>query len=339
MEAAGWTIDTSDANVWQADSSFIGYRGSPSAGIALSLSGYGTLDLTFSNDNSASSDTVEVFLDSASVATATYSDSLKTVSMDFTHGSTVQIKGNGDAIIGVKGLAFKCMMQEVLPRVVIKQGEFDAPGEYAAWPAEACYHEYELEGNWSGTVNLSSSSLPTDSEGLFTVQYSCSKGSDITTRSITVEVRHPIKLEGLTNVIVRQSSGGTFSDPGVSCVGRDLVPLAVASDPTSLPLDSVGEFSITYSCTDGSSRTSSLVRYVQVAPAIELRGDATVVLEKGSTWTDPGAQCVDTDGGLIISTASQVVDMSTAALTIVTYSCTDSSGTVWTTARPGDSHI
>ncbi|CAK9091128.1 unnamed protein product [Durusdinium trenchii] len=331
MAAAGWTINTSDANVWLADG-YIGYRGSPSAGIALTLSGYGTLDLTFGNDNTSSSDTVEVFLNAVSEATATNSESPKTVAIDFTHGSNLEIKANGDAVIGVRGLAFKCMMQQALRRVVIKEGEFDAPGEYTSWPAEACYHEYELAGTWSGSVNLSSSSVSTASEGLFTVQYACSKDSVETTRSMIVEVRHPIKLEGLTNMILRQSDG-SFSEPGVSCIDRDLKPLSVSSSPASLQLDEVGEFSITYSCVDSKGRTSTMVRYVQVSPAIELRGDAVVVLEKDSTWNDPGAQCVDTNGGLIIYTASPDLNMSTAAETTVTYSCTDSNGTVWTTSR------
>lgn len=64
MESAGWTIDTSDTNAWQEDSSYIGYRGSPSAGISLTLTGYGTLELTFGNGNAAATDTVEVLLDS-----------------------------------------------------------------------------------------------------------------------------------------------------------------------------------------------------------------------------------------------------------------------------------
>ena len=56
--------------------------------------------------------TSEVLLDSVSVATASNSESEKTVSIDFTDGNTLQINDKGDAIILVKGLAFKCLMQE-----------------------------------------------------------------------------------------------------------------------------------------------------------------------------------------------------------------------------------
>jgi len=59
-----------------------------------------------------------------------------------------------------------------------------------------------------------------------------------------------------------------------------LVPLAVSTSPSSIALDNLGEYSFTYSCTDSSSRTSTKIRYVQVAPAIELKGDAVIVIEK-----------------------------------------------------------
>jgi len=333
MAAAGWTIDTADANVWQSDSSYIGYRGSPSAGISLTLSGYGTLELTFGNGNNAASNTVEVLLDSVSQATASSSESEKTISVDFTNGNVLAIKNNGDSIILVKGLAFKCMFQEMWPRVVIQSGEFDAPSGYTPWPAEDCYHEFELEGSWTGTVSLSTSSVSTASEGIFTVAYSCTKDNVESTRSLIVQVRHPIRLNGLPDMIVRQSSGGTFNDPGAACVSRDLVPLTVTASPSSLSLDTVGEYTITYSCTDSSSRTSSKIRNVQVAPAIQLRGDAVIVIEKDVTWNDPTAQCTDVDNKGLIQPTAGTVDTSQVGDTTVTYSCIDSAGTQSTVTR------
>eukprot|EP00434_Breviolum_minutum_P033361 symbB.v1.2.029519.t2/scaffold3162.1/size62156/3 len=333
MESAGWTIDTSDTNAWQEDSSYIGYRGSPSAGISLTLTGYGTLELTFGNGNAAATDTVEVLLDSVSHATASSTDSEKTVSIDFAHENILQIRNNGDSIILVKGIAFKCMFQKMWPRVVIQKGEFDAPEEYTPWPAEDCKHEYETEGSLTGTVSLSTSSVSTALEGLFTVTYSCTLRDVESTRSVTVQVRHPIKFSGQSAMIVQQSATGTFTEPGVACISRDLVPLTVTSSPSPLSLETVGDFSITYSCTDAEGRTSSRVRYVQVAPAIQLRGESTVVLEKDTTWNDPMVQCVDVDGGLVQPTASPTIDMSQTQDTEVTYSCVDSAATQSTAKR------
>lgn len=338
MESAGWTIDTSDTNAWQEDSSYIGYRGSPSAGISLTLTGYGTLELTFGNGNAAATDTVEVLLDSVSHATASSTDSEKTVSIDFAHENILQIRNNGDSIILVKGIAFKCMFQKMWPRVVIQKGEFDAPEEYTPWPAEDCKHEYETEGSLTGTVSLSTSSVSTASEGLFTVTYSCTLRDVESTRSVTVQVRHPIKFSGQSAMIVQQSATGTFTEPGVACVSRDLVPLTVTSSPSPLSLETVGDFSITYSCTDAEGRTSSRVRHVQVAPAIQLRGESTVVLEKDTTWNDPMVQCVDVDGGLVQPTASPTIDMSQTQDTEVTYSCVDSASTQ-STAKRRQTHL
>ena len=333
MKDAGWTIDTTDTNVWQQDTSYVGYRGAPSGGISLTLSGYGTLELTFGNGNAPSSNTVEVLLDSVSKATASNSETEKTVSVDFTHGNVLTIRNNGDSIILLKGIAFKCMFQKMWPRVVIQAGEFDAPSSYTPWPAEDCYHEYETEGTWSGNVSLSTSSVSTTSEGLFTVAYSCTFNDLESTRSLTVQVRHPIRLNGLSAMIVRQDASGTFTEPGAACVSRDLVPLTVTISPASLSLATVGEFTITYSCTDSSSRTSSMVRYVQVAPAIQLRGDAVVVLQKDTTWNDPKVQCTDVSSKGLIEPTAGTVDMSTAGQTTVTYSCVDSDGVTSTATR------
>ena len=72
--------------------------------------------------------------------------------------------------------------------MAIQEGYFGAPSLYEAWPAEACYHEYELEGTWTGTVEHSASVL-TSSEGLFSITYSCTKGGTETTRSMTLVSR------------------------------------------------------------------------------------------------------------------------------------------------------
>ena len=74
-----------------------------------------------------------------------------------------------------------------LRRVAIQEGYFGAPSLYEAWPAEACYHEYELEGTWTGTVE-NSSSVSTSSEGLFSITYSCTKDGTATTRSMTLAI-------------------------------------------------------------------------------------------------------------------------------------------------------
>ena len=148
-----------------------------------------------------------------------------------------------------------------------------------------------------------------------------------------VEVRHPIKLDGLPFMAVRQAMGASFAEPGVSCVNRDLTPLEVTPDPESLPLDADGEFTITYSCTD-AGRTASLVRRVKVLPAIELRGDATVLVQKDSSWKDPGARCVDVDAkGLITPVINRIVVTSVADETEVSYTCTDSDAATWTLSR------
>ena len=343
MKEAGWTIDTaSDASLFSADSGFNGwYRGfgagSDAGGISVTLRGYGQLDLTYGNGNSASgtNNQVQVLLDSVELDTAGSTESEKTVSIDFTDGAVLEIKDAGDAIILVKGLAFKCLLQDFWPRVVIKGGELDAPSTWTSWPAEACYQEGESShGAWTGSVTLSATTVSTASEGIFPVTYTCTRSSIQTTRTVIVRVRHPVEMVGREAMIVRQSAGANFTDPGAACVSRDLVPLAVSTSPSSLALDSVGEYSLAYSCTDSSSRTSTKIRYVQVAPAIELKGDAVVVIEKDKSWSDPGVQCVDVSEGLLAYTASpSPVDTSSAGSHTVTYTCTDTGGTALTATR------
>eukprot|EP00439_Symbiodinium_sp_Y106_P012060 s2756_g1.t2 len=342
MKQAGWTIDSdNDADLFSPDSTLNGwYRGfasgSNAGGISVTLRGFGQLDLTYGNGNSVSGTTnqVQVLLGGNEVDTADSTQSAKTATIDFTDGDVLEIKDAGDAMILVKGLAFKCLVQDFWPRVVIKSGEFGAPSTWTAWPAEACYLEEESTGTWSGTVSVSSSSISTASEGLFPVTYTCSRNNIPTTRTVIVKVRDPIELVGLEAMIVRQSAGSTLADPGAACIDRDLVPLAVSTSPSSIALDNVGEYSFTYSCTDSSSRTSTKIRYVQVAPAIELKGDAVIVIEKDKTWNDPGVQCVDVNGGLLAHTASpSPVDTTSAATNTVTYTCTDSTSATLTATR------
>jgi len=67
-------------------------------------------------------------------------------------------------------------------------------------------------------------------------------------------------------------------------------------------------------------------------PTLSLNGDSRVVVELGSTWTDPGANCADVEDGTI-SVTLPALDTSYTGPRWLVYTCTDSSASTATQYR------
>ena len=94
--------------------------------------------------------------------------------------------------------------------------------------------------------------------------------------------------------------------------------------------DVVGQYTVTYNVSDANNNAAvEVTRTVNVVdttiPVITLRGDATVTIEVGSTYTDAGATALDNYDGDITSSIVTVntVDTSTVGTYTVTYDVSD----------------
>ena len=137
-----------------------------------------------------------------------------------------------------------------------------------------------------------------------------------------------ITLTGSPTVTIQK--GVTYTDAGATCTDDTDGTIAPVSSGT-VDTTTAGSYTITYSCTDAASNAATQVsRTITVQnapdttpPVITLTGNATVIIQKGTTYTDAGATCVDNTDGAIVPTSSGTVDTTTVGPYTITYSCTD----------------
>jgi len=174
--------------------------------------------------------------------------------------------------------------------------------------------------------------------GVYTVTYDVADSSG---NAATQVVRTVYVVDTATPVItllgpatVTLEVGSAFTDPGATAYDAtdgDLTgAIVVGSNVNVLAL---GAYAVTYNVTDSSGNAAAqVVRTVHVvdttAPAITRLGDPEVILQVGSTYTDPGAAASDNyDGDLTPAIiVANNVDATEIGVYTVTYDVADSSG-------------
>ena len=132
---------------------------------------------------------------------------------------------------------------------------------------------------------------------------------------------------------VTMQKGATYTDAGATCVDDTDGAISPVSSGT-VDTTAAGTYTITYGCTDAAGNAAAqATRTVTVQnppdatpPVITLTGSGTVTIQKGATYTDAGAACVDDTDGAIVPTPSGAVDTTTAGTYTITYGCTDAAG-------------
>src|SRR2546422_292811 len=132
---------------------------------------------------------------------------------------------------------------------------------------------------------------------------------------------------------------GTFTDPGATasdlCAG-DLTSSIVVTG--SVDASTVGDYTLSYSVTDGHGNTATASRPVHVvdttAPAITLVG-GTETVECHGAFADPGATASDLCAGDLTSSivVTGSVDANTVGDYTLSYSVTDAHGNTATASR------
>ena len=127
--------------------------------------------------------------------------------------------------------------------------------------------------------------------------------------------------------------GGTYSDAGATAAD-DIDGTLTNSITTTNNVDTsvVGTYTITYSVTDSAGNSAQVTRQVNVVaktiPVITLVGNPTILVEKGSVYTDQGATAQDSYDGTLTNSivATSSVDTNTAAAYTIRYNVSDPSG-------------
>ncbi len=145
------------------------------------------------------------------------------------------------------------------------------------------------------------------------------------TRTVTVAdtLAPVVTLNGQAAVNIACSA--TWSDPGAAasdaCEGAK-TPTVTGTVSNGVP----GTYTLTYTAKDSGNRTGSAVRTVTVlpcgTPTIALNGAASVQLECGDAWSDPGAVALDAGGAPLTVTVTGTVNRFLPGVYTLTYKAT-----------------
>ena len=201
-----------------------------------------------------------------------------------------------------------------------------------------------------GVVDVSiSGNVDTTTAGVYTITYTATDeagNSASITRTVTVnEVVEPdtvppvITLNG--DAAVTLSVGDSYVEAGATAIDEVDGEVAV-SISGAVDTGTAGTYTLTYSAVDAAGNASSVTRVVTVnaiiipdttAPVVTLLGSATVSIDVGADFTDPGATATDDRDGELAVTVTGEVDTNTAGTYTLTYSASDFAGNTGTATR------
>jgi len=198
----------------------------------------------------------------------------------------------------------------------------------------------EEDGNLTGSIVVGGDAVNINQPGSYVITYNVTDSGGLpapeVTRTVNVtdDVPPVITLTGATTINL--AAGAPYSEPGYSAidnvdgvitgnvvVGGDVVNTSVA-----------GTYVVTYNVSDAAGnpavqRTRTINVAANNAPVITLLGAASITINQGDAWSDPGATASDTEDGNLtgsIVVGGDVVDPNTAGVYVITYDVTDSLG-------------
>jgi len=131
----------------------------------------------------------------------------------------------------------------------------------------------------------------------------------------------------------------TFIDPGATAIDNVDGSVSVTSSG-SVDTSTIGSYDITYTSSDSSGNTSTIIRVVNVispedtvGPIITITGANPLQVAINTTFIDPGATAIDNVDGSVPVISSGSVDTSTIGSYDITYTSSDNSGNTSTAIR------
>jgi hypothetical protein len=273
-----------------------------------SLNGLTTLNYTIKNTTSSTRDFEVCFLVSTTLTTSLTAD-------------TLSIKEGGTVHVG-RTISSINRVQENTITTAWKKGTTALPIDHVNIFSDQASITFPT----AGTYIINGLTTATDDFGNL---LSSSKNITIT---VTADTTPPVlTLRGDNPLTLSQ--GDTFVDPGATAID-DVDGDISANITTTGTVDTpkAGTYSIKYQVSDKKGNTSAVTRQVIVKdtapPVIQLKGFATINLNRGSLFVDPGATATDsTDGDLTSSiVVNGSVDTHTIGTYVITYSVKDAAG-------------
>ena len=187
-------------------------------------------------------------------------------------------------------------------------------------------------------VTIGGDTVNVNVPGTYTVTYNASDAAGNNaaqvTRTVNVSDNNPpvITLNGAA--VINLNVGQTYNEPGATATDPEEGPVAVSIGGDVVNTSVPGAYTVTYNASDSAGNNAlQVTRTVNVAdnnaPVITLNGPASITINVGGSFTDPGATATDNvDGNLTgsIVVGGDVVNPAIAGTYVITYNVSDSAG-------------
>ena len=196
----------------------------------------------------------------------------------------------------------------------------------------------DRDGDLTAKIVVGGDTVDTSALGVYSLTYDVTdlagnKASQVTRKVTVTDTTAPIVTPN-GQIEVTVEGGSTYTDAGATA-SDSFDGDVTASLTTDNPVDTakLGEYTVTLTAKDSSGNVGSSTRRVTVvdttSPVIVLKGEASITVANGSTYTDAGATASDSiDGDLTdnIVLGGDSVDTSQAGTYTVTFNVIDLSG-------------
>ncbi len=176
------------------------------------------------------------------------------------------------------------------------------------------------------TATVGGATVDTNSTGTYVVSYTAPADDagntpDPVTRTVIVQDTAAPTITVSGDNPLAHELGNPYTDPGATSDDGS----AVITDSSAVDVNEHGDYTVTYTATDGDGNEGKNTRTVQVRdttkPVIGATGDDPLVHELGDTYTDPGATVSDNDPDYTgtVTVGGDTVDADSAGTYTVSY--------------------
>jgi large repetitive protein len=194
------------------------------------------------------------------------------------------------------------------------------------------------DGDLTGSIVVGGDTVDTAVSGTYVISYNVADASMNAavqvTRTVHVTDTTPPVLTLLGSDPVTLECGSPYTDAGATALdncGGDLTGSIVIGS-AAVDTGTAGTYVVTYNVSDGAANAAvEITRTVNVVdttpPVLTRIGDATITVECGDTFTDPGFTASDLCEGILpVVVGGDTVDTAVVDVYVITYNVSDGQG-------------